>query len=129
MQMLTAGALMGVLGIALGELGQLQVPSAASLLALAYLVVVGSIVAFSAYVWLLHQAPAPLVSTYAFVNPVVAVLLGAVFLAEPVGETTIVAGVAIVAAVALIVTSRPRRGPVVVEEAPVPGDARLERAA
>ena len=55
-----------------------------SVAAVAYLVVFGSLVAFSAYVWLLHTAPISLVATYAYVNPVVAVALGALFLSEPV---------------------------------------------
>ena len=77
-----------------------------SLVAVAYLVVVGSVIAYSAYVWLLKNAPTALVSTYAYVNPVVAVALGAVFLAEPVTPTMLLAGLAIVASVALIVTSQ-----------------------
>src|SRR5207253_8257261 len=80
-----------------------------SVLAVAYLVVFGSIVAFSAYVWLLRAAPTSLVGTYAFVNPVVAVALGAAFLGEPVGMRTLVAGAVVVAAVALIVVGGSRR--------------------
>jgi drug/metabolite transporter (DMT)-like permease len=82
-------------------------PSLASVLALAYLVVVGSIVTYTAYTWLLGNAPASLVSTYAYVNPVVAVALGAAFLGEAVSGEMVVAGVAIVGAVALVVRSRP----------------------
>jgi drug/metabolite transporter (DMT)-like permease len=108
LQMLAGGALLGVVGLATGEPHALDLGavSGESLLALAYLVVVGSLVAFSAYVWLLKAAPTALVSTYAYVNPVVAVLLGAAFLSEPVGLRTLVAGAAIVVSVAMIVTAQ-----------------------
>jgi drug/metabolite transporter (DMT)-like permease len=108
MQMLVGGALLGVAGLATGETGALDLGgvSSESLLALAYLVVFGSILAFSAYVWLLKEAPTALVSTYAYVNPVVAVLLGATFLGEPIGARTLVAGLAIVASVGLIVSAQ-----------------------
>jgi drug/metabolite transporter (DMT)-like permease len=78
--------------------------------ALAYLMVAGSLVAFTAYVWLLAQAPISLVSTYAYVNPAVAVALGALLVAEQhlcghrLGGAVIVAGVAVV-----VSTERPRR--------------------
>jgi drug/metabolite transporter (DMT)-like permease len=108
MQMLAGGVLLAVAGVATGELGEVDpgAVSARSLLAVAYLLVVGSVIAYSAYVWLLKNAPTGLVSTYAYVNPVVAVALGAVFLAEPVTPRMLLAGLAIVAAVALIVTSQ-----------------------
>jgi drug/metabolite transporter (DMT)-like permease len=108
MQMLAGGVLLVVAGIAAGELGEIDpaAVSGRSLLAVAYLLVVGSVIAYSAYVWLLKNAPTGLVSTYAYVNPVVAVALGALFLAEPVTPRMLLAGLAIVAAVALIVTSQ-----------------------
>jgi drug/metabolite transporter (DMT)-like permease len=113
MQMLAGGVLLAVAGAATGELGEVDpgAVSARSLIAVAYLLVVGSVIAYSAYVWLLKNAPTGLVSTYAYVNPVVAVALGALFLAEPVTPRMLLAGLAIVAAVALIVTSQsaPRR--------------------
>ncbi|GAA4577969.1 drug/metabolite exporter YedA [Micromonospora coerulea] len=78
--------------------------------ALAYLMVAGSLVAFTAYVWLLHHAPISLVSTYAYVNPAVAVALGALLAAEPVTARVLLGGAVIVAGVALVVTTeRPRR--------------------
>ena len=70
---------------------------------LAYLIVAGSLVAFTAYMWLLRNAPTSLVATYAYVNPVVAVLLGLLVLGEPLGWRTIVGGGMILGAVALIV--------------------------
>ncbi|RKN14636.1 EamA family transporter [Micromonospora musae] len=85
--------------------------SGRSWLALGYLMVAGSLVAFTAYVWLLHNAPLSLVSTYAYVNPAVAVALGAVLAAEPVTAQVLLGGAVIVAGVALVVsTERPGRG-------------------
>jgi drug/metabolite transporter (DMT)-like permease len=78
-------------------------------LAFAYLVIVGSLVAFTAYVWLLQNAPISQVATYAYVNPVVAIALGALFVNEEV--TPIVAGAAavIVASVAGTVKQEARK--------------------
>ena len=71
---------------------------------MAYLVVFGSLVAFTAYSWLLQNAPVSLVATYAYVNPVIAVLLGALVLAEPITPSIVLGAAIIVAAVAFIVT-------------------------
>ncbi len=100
------------MGAICSELGALDVAgiSARSALGLAYLVVFGSILAFSAYVWLLRTASTALVATYAYVNPIVAVALGAAFLDEGVGARTLVAGGLVVGAVALIVSAAGRRG-------------------
>lgn len=108
MQMLCGGALFLVAGVAAGEPGRVHLSaiSTTSLLALAYLTVFGSLVAFSAYVYLLRSAPLTLVSTYAYVNPVVAVALGAVVLGEDISVRTLVAGGVIVGAIALIVSAR-----------------------
>jgi drug/metabolite transporter (DMT)-like permease len=106
--MLTAGIGLGILGLATGEESHIAAPTAASLGALAYLIVVGSIVAFTCYGWLLRNAPTPLVATYAYVNPVVAVLLGWMFNGERVGARTLAAGAAIVVSVALTVSPRLR---------------------
>lgn len=86
--------------------------TARSLAALTYLAVVGSIVALCAYVWLLRRVPASAVGTYAFVNPVVAVVLGWAVAGEALGPRVIGATVMIVAAVVLIQWSRWRRVPV-----------------
>jgi drug/metabolite transporter (DMT)-like permease len=112
MQMLAGGTLLAVAGTASGEASHVHTPSLASLGALAYLVVVGSIVAFSAYVWLMRTAPTSIVSTYAFVNPAIAVALGAAFLGEPLSLRMLAASAAIVVSVALIVTAREPRAPV-----------------
>jgi drug/metabolite transporter (DMT)-like permease len=98
-----------------GELPRVQLDqvSLESALGLAYLIVVGSWVAFSSYVWLLRVTRTSLVATYAYVNPVVAVALGLLFLSEPVTLRTFIAGGVILFGVALIVTaasSRAARG-------------------
>jgi drug/metabolite transporter (DMT)-like permease len=121
MQMLAASLFLGVAGLARGEATQVHADSlgAKPLLAFSYLVLIGSLVAFSAYAWLLKNVRISVVSTYAFVNPVVAVALGTLFLNEAIGWTTVVAGAAIVVAVVLIVTARtpaPRPVAVGVEE-------------
>ncbi len=122
-QMLAGGVVLAAMGAVSGELSgfRLEAVSAASLAALAYLTVIGSLVAFTAYGWLLRVAPLPLVATYAYVNPVVAVILGALVRSEPIDPRTLLAGAVIVAAVALIVTARGRmRSPreAVVTDAP-----------
>jgi drug/metabolite transporter (DMT)-like permease len=110
MEMLWAGVLFGILSVATGELGRvhLQSISMTSVLALLYLIVFGSLVGFSAYVWLLRAAPLSLVSTYAYVNPVVAVILGAIFVGEAISLRLVIAGGIIITAVALIVVARNR---------------------
>lgn len=77
--------------------------------ALAYLVLFGSLLAFTAYAWLLHSAPLSLVATYAYVNPVVAVLLGALVLDERLSWPIAVGGAVVVAGVCLIVSTERRR--------------------
>jgi drug/metabolite transporter (DMT)-like permease len=77
---------------------------------LAYLVVFGSLAAFTAYSWLLHNAPISLTATYAYVNPAVAVMLGALVLGEPVTAAILAGGAVVVLGVGLVVsTERPRR--------------------
>ena len=99
---LCGGTLLFVVSGAAGEWNDVYV-TADAFGALAYLIVVGSLVGFVAYVWLLRAAPTSLVSTYAFANPVVAVLLGWLFLDEAVGWLVLVAGATIVVSVALII--------------------------
>lgn len=82
--------------------------SRSSWVGLLYLLVVGSLVGYTTYAWLLSVAPLSRVATYAYVNPVVAVILGWLLLGEPLTPRTVVAAVVIVAAVALIVTARGR---------------------
>ncbi len=110
LQQLLGGAVLLVLALPLGDLAHLAItrPSTSSLLALGYLVVFGSLLAFSAYTWLLQHAPVSLVATYAYVNPVVAVFLGWLFLREPITPTTIGGAVLILAAVMFIVARTSR---------------------
>jgi drug/metabolite transporter (DMT)-like permease len=104
---LVGGLLLAVVSVARGEFGDLDVAavSGESLFGVAYLVVVGSLLGFTAYVWLLRVAPISLVATYAYVNPVIAVLLGWALLDEVLEARVLLAGAAIVAAVALIVSA------------------------
>ena len=102
MGMLAGGALLAVVSGLSGEFDEARFTDEA-LAATAYMVVVGSLIGFSAYVWLLKVAPASTVSTYAYVNPVIAVLLGWAFNDEVVSGRTLLAGAAIVVGVALMV--------------------------
>jgi drug/metabolite transporter (DMT)-like permease len=109
-QMLAGAVALLLEGIVTGELGRFH-PEAfteRSLIALLYLAVIGSMLGYNAYAWLLRNAPIPLVGTYAYVNPVVAVALGAFVLSEPVSPRTLLASAVIVVAVAMIVTARGR---------------------
>jgi drug/metabolite transporter (DMT)-like permease len=112
LQMLLGGALLLGAGGVAGEWSTwtLAGTSARSLLALGYLVVFGSIVAFSAYAYLMRAAAPNVASTYAFVNPVVAVLLGWAAAGEPLNWRVGVASALILTAVALMIRSE-RRGP------------------
>ena len=109
MQMLTGGVVLCAAGVGQWSSVDLASVSGRSWGGLGYLILVGSVVGYSAYGWLLTAAPSSLVATYAYVNPVVAVLLGALFLSEPVTEHTLVGGAVIVVAVALIIAARPKR--------------------
>ena len=106
-QMLFGGAALVVGGLVLGEAGNVDLAavSASGWWALAYLVVVGSMVAYTAYFWLLANAPLQLVTTYAYVNPVVAVALGWALLAEPVTAQVLVGGALAVAGVVIVISS------------------------
>ncbi len=84
---------------------------ASAWLAWGYLVTFGSVVAFSAYVWVLSAAPISLVATYAYVNPVVAVLLGWIVLSEAVTPAILIGGAVVVVAVAIVVSSERRPHP------------------
>jgi drug/metabolite transporter (DMT)-like permease len=110
-QMLCGGAVLVVASVVTGEVFSVRPErfSGASVLAVAYLVVAGSLAAFTAYTWLLQKAPISKVATYAYVNPVVAVLLGWVFAAEPVTATILVGATLIVASVAFIVRQETQR--------------------
>jgi drug/metabolite transporter (DMT)-like permease len=109
MEMLAGGAMLAVLGFTTGEGRELHQATMAfgSILAVLYLVVFGSLLGFTAYIWLLGVTSTARVSTYAYVNPLVAVFIGWVFAGEPLTARTLVATGTIVAAVALMISHRP----------------------
>jgi len=104
MQMITGGALQLCAGVALGETARLDLAhiTPTSAWAFVYLTLVGSLVGFTAYVWLLQVSTPARVSTYAYVNPLIAVFLGHLVLNEEVPQTVALAGALILAAVILI---------------------------
>jgi len=97
------GVVLICIGFAAGETLDVGAWSGRSLGGFAYLVTAGSLLAFTAYVWLLHNAPISTVATYAFVNPIVAVLLGWWILSEQLTKEMLIAAVVIVGSVALVV--------------------------
>jgi drug/metabolite transporter (DMT)-like permease len=130
LEMLLGSAVLAAAAVVSGELAAFR-PSAVigdGVLATAYLTVVGSLVAFTAFVWVIRHAPLPLVTTYAFVNPVIAVFLGWLLLHEAVGPVQLVAGGVIVAGVALIILARSRM-PGAVSAATTDEDPRPKAAA
>jgi drug/metabolite transporter (DMT)-like permease len=110
LQMLSGGVLLWVLGSGAGEWAQVNPGgvSARSLLALAYLTVFGSLIAFTAYTWLIRVAGPSRASTYAYVNPVVAVMLGWALAGEELTIRTLIAAAVIVGGVVLVTTYRRR---------------------
>ncbi|HLL07659.1 MAG TPA: EamA family transporter [Nocardioidaceae bacterium] len=104
-EMLAGGIALMLAGAVAGESIHVSEYSTGSILAWAYLVVFGSIVAFTAYIWVLQHAAISLVATYAYVNPVVAVTLSWLVLSEPVTLPIAVAGAVVVGSVALVVSS------------------------
>jgi drug/metabolite transporter (DMT)-like permease len=123
-QMLVGGAALLAVGALLGEFGLVKPEqfSFDSLAALGYLIVFGSVLAYTAYTWLLQHASVSRVATYAFVNPVVAIVLGALLLREEVNLTMIIGAAMIVVAVAIVVRteSRPAQPTGALEATPAP---------
>jgi drug/metabolite transporter (DMT)-like permease len=119
LEMLIGGTALAGLGPLLGESWRsgARDASASSLLAVIYLALIGSILAFTAYVWLLQNAPISRVSTYAYINPVVAVLLGVLLLGDKLTVITLMGGVIILLAVALVIRAEP---PTSRQDPPVP---------
>jgi drug/metabolite transporter (DMT)-like permease len=107
-QMLAGGVLLTLTAALLGEFRgfHMQAVSLGAWLALAYLIVAGSIVAFTAYVWLIHQESPTKVGTYAYVNPVVAVVIGHFLGGEAIGPRTI-AGTLLVLVSVVVITTAP----------------------
>jgi drug/metabolite transporter (DMT)-like permease len=109
-QMLTGGILLTAVSAMLGEFHgfRVQAVSSKAWLALAYLIVAGSIVAFTAYIWLIHHESPTKVGTYAYVNPVVAVLLGYFLGGEGLGLRTIMGSILVLVSV-LVITKSPKK--------------------
>jgi len=107
-QMLLGGIFLTIVAASLGEFRGFHPTkvSAHAWLALAYLIVPGSIIGFTAYVWLLHHESPTKVGTYAYVNPVVAVLLGYFAANEPLGLRTLIGTLCVLASVLVITTTR-----------------------
>jgi drug/metabolite transporter (DMT)-like permease len=124
MEMVVGGAILVAAGALRGEASLIRFDefSMRSLLALGYLITFGSWVGFTSYVWLLRNARTALVSTYAYVNPVVAVFLGWLILNEAITLRTVVAGAIIVVAVAIIIST----GGAARREEPAPVGAEAE---
>jgi drug/metabolite transporter (DMT)-like permease len=120
-QLLTGGLMLVLLDVLTGEYQRFQMAAVTwqSFLAWTYLWLFGSIVAFSAYTFLLRNRPMTQTATYAFVNPVVALVLGALFANEELTARTLLAAGIIVAAVALIVFTRGKPVAVAVEAEPI----------
>jgi len=108
MEMLAGSAGLFILGTLTGEWGRLELAAIAprSLWGLLYLITFGALVGFAAYTWLLRVAPTPLVATYAYVNPVIAIFLGNLLAKEALTPRLLIAALVIVSAVALINTGR-----------------------
>jgi drug/metabolite transporter (DMT)-like permease len=106
--MLAGGGLLLLVGLATGEPATVNLAGAStrSLLAVAYLIIFGSLVAFTAFTWLLRVSTPSRVATCAYVNPLVAVLLGWAFAGERLGTRSLVAAAAIVLGVVLITTAK-----------------------
>lgn len=112
-EMLVGGAALVLVGAVTGEFSQVHLASisTSSLLGLAYLIFGGSLVGYTAYTWLLRVAPTSLVSTYAYVNPLVALVIGALLGHEAFSTRTLVAAGIILSSVMLTTTAQPRAKP------------------
>jgi drug/metabolite transporter (DMT)-like permease len=104
LEMLVGGGVLLLLGTIIGEWSQVNWVSIStkSILGLLYLIVFGSLIGYATYTWLLRVAPTSLVSTYAYVNPLIAILLGSLLAQEPVTLQVVVAAAVIIGAVFLI---------------------------
>jgi drug/metabolite transporter (DMT)-like permease len=131
-EMLCGGAALVLVGLLRGELGAWNPATVTteSVLGFVYLVTFGSLVGFTAYIWLLGVTTAARVSTYAYVNPVVAVMLGWWLADEPLTARVLLAAAVIIAAVAVITTGRrPAAQPAAAREGDGTADTERESAA
>jgi drug/metabolite transporter (DMT)-like permease len=113
-QMLAGGIFLTIIAAALGEFPKFHPANVSreAWLALAYLIVAGSIIAFTAYVWLIHHESPTKVGTYAYVNPVVAVILGYFLGGESLGLRTIL-GASLILVSVIAITATPAKKPLV----------------
>ena len=125
MQSLTGGAILLIAGLFAGEFRGLHlgVISLRSWLALGYLIVFGSGIGLTAYIYILHKSTAARVATYAFVNPVVALFLGWLIAGETITLRTVVAAAVILTAVILVITAPHRAQAPATSPVPAPGEA------
>jgi len=125
MQSFAGGVILLVAGVLTGEFHALHLGTVSlrSWLALVYLIVFGSGIGFSAYIYILHKSTAARVATYAFVNPVVALFLGWLIASETITLRTVIAAAVILTAVILVITA-PHPAPAGVSDpVPAPGEA------
>src|SRR5881398_3590221 len=107
-QMLCGGLLLLLAGIVTGEVRRFH-PGSVSILSLAsfiYLVIIGAVIGYTAYIWLLRHCEPAKVATYAYVNPIVAVLLGAAFAGESLTPRVLIAAALIIGSVAIVITAQ-----------------------
>jgi len=120
MNLLAGGFVLGIFGLINGEAAQVNVTAVSlkSWLALGYLIVFGSIIAFSAYIWLMQNANPSRVASYAYINPLVAVILGWLLAGETITLRTIAASIIIVTAVAWLITfkHKPKENTEIIQE-------------
>jgi drug/metabolite transporter (DMT)-like permease len=130
MQMVSGGTMLLIAGLLTGEAAQVHVASITmrSVLSLAYLIVFGSIIAFTVYVWLLTVSSPSRISTYAYVNPVVAVFLGWILAGEALGVRTLAATGTILVGVALVSTRRKQTVTLEVRCSSIPAEEACETA-
>jgi drug/metabolite transporter (DMT)-like permease len=130
-QMLVGGVFVGLIGAVRGELAtfHLAAVSLRSILAWAYLLIFGSLIAFTAYVYILRVSTPARVATYAYVNPVVAVILGWLIADEGISARMVVSAAIIIAGVALITVAESRSSPARPESSPRPHDEHAADAA
>jgi drug/metabolite transporter (DMT)-like permease len=119
--MVCGGGLMFITGLVIGEMRAFHFRNLnpLSLGAFAYLVLIGAIVGYTAYIWLLRHCDPAKVATYAYVNPVVAVLLGAFFAGEHLSGRTILAAAIIIGSVALVISAPRDRSKIIASRAAV----------
>jgi drug/metabolite transporter (DMT)-like permease len=110
-QMICGGLLLLLAGALTGEMRRFHLGSVSilSVASFAYLVIIGAVVGYTAYIWLLRHCDPPKVATYAYVNPIVAVLLGAAFAGETLSMRTLVAAALIIGSVAMVITAQQLR--------------------